>query len=91
MKVLKTEPETMIKNCQRKRRTQAKPVVSFGFNQCVRCDLKINSDGNVILYVDMCSKLIQARLLRLMRKDAGNGFGGIVEPLNGSKTSLCRP
>ena len=71
-KVLKSELETISKNCHgciQKRRTPAKPVacipVSYGFNQCVGCDLKINSDGTVILYViDMWSKLIQARLLK---------------------------
>ena len=74
-KVLKSELEVISKNCHGcilKRRTPDKPAacipVSYGFNQCVGVDLKINSDGTVILYViDMWSKLIQARLLKTKR------------------------
>ena len=74
-RVLKDELEMISKNCHGcilKKRTPDKPAacipVSYGFNQCVGVDLKINSDGTIILYViDMWSKLLQARLVRSKR------------------------
>ena len=76
-KVLKTELEKISKNCHGcilKRKTPSKPVacipVSYGFNQCVGVDLKINGDGTIILYViDMWSKLIQARLVKSKKSE----------------------
>ena len=76
-KILEEELETLSKNCHGcilKRKTPSKPVacipVSYSFNQCVGVDLKINSDGTIILYViDMWSKLIQARLVKSKRSN----------------------
>ena len=76
-KVLKEELDNLARNCHgciMKKRTPDKPAacipVSFGFNQCVGVDLKINSDGTIILYIiDMWSKLLQARLVKSKRSE----------------------
>ena len=76
-KVLEEELETISKNCHGcilKRKSPSKPVacipVSYQFNQCIGVDLKINSDGTIILYIiDMWSKLIQARLVKSKKSE----------------------
>ena len=75
--VLKEELDNLARNCHgciMKKRTPDKSAacmpVSYGFNQCVGVDLKINSDGTIILYIiNMWSKLLQARLVKSKRSE----------------------
>ena len=62
------------KGCIIKKRTPDKPAacipVADGFNQCVGMDLRIKSDGTIILYViDIWSKLLQARIVKSKKSE----------------------